>query len=116
MKSLKLLLTAIILISTLGAANAQRTVVKVYPKHGTVVKTIHKPKVYVHKGVRFHLAGGIWYKTRGKRYVVCAAPAGIKVRRLPRGHRIVYVGGKRYYKYKGILYVKRGRNFRVVYV
>ncbi len=116
MKSLKLLLIGIILLGSLGAAYGQRTVVKVYPRYGTVVTTLNKPKIYVHGGVSYHLAGGIWYKARGNRYVVCAAPAGIKIRTLPRGHRVVFVRGKRYYKYRGVLYAKRGRNYRVVYV
>ena len=42
MKNLKLVLVIIAFFGMLSAGNAQR-IVKVYPKHGTVVTTVHKP-------------------------------------------------------------------------
>ena len=96
--------------------NAQRTVVRVYPKHGTVVTTIHKPRVVVHKKTNFYFSDGVWYRARGRKYVVCAAPVGINVRTLPRGNKVVVVNGRKLYKYKGIWYKRSGRNFVVVNV
>lgn len=115
MKTLKILLVIGLMLGAFGSAEAQR-VVRVYPKKGTVVTTIHKPKVYKYGGIKYRFAAGIWYKPYGRRYVVCAAPAGIKINILPRGHKIVYVRGKRYYKYNGIYYKKRGRGYKVVVV
>ncbi len=115
MKSLKVVLVIIAFFGMLSAGNAQR-IVKVYPKHGTVVTTIHKPRLLFHKGINYHFASGIWYKARGRKYVVCAAPRGIVLRTLPRGHRVVYIKGRKYFAYKGIHYRKIGRTYKVVYV
>lgn len=110
------MLLAFALLGGMFISNAQRAVVRVYPKHGTVVTTISKPKVVVHKKKNFYFAGGVWYKARGRKYVVCAAPLGIKVRTLPRGNKIVHINGRKLYKYKGIWYKKSGRHFVVVNV
>ena len=115
MKTLKILLVTALLLGAFGNAEAQR-VVRVYPKYGTVVTTVHKPKIYKYHGITYRLAAGVWYKPLGRRYVVCAPPVGIKVNILPRGHKMVYVRGKRYYKFNGIYYKKRGRGYKVVIV
>lgn len=116
MKTLKTILVTITLLGAMVAANAQRTVVRVYPKHGTVVTKVTKPKVVVHNKTNFYFADGVWYKARNKKYIVCAAPVGIKVRRLPRTKKIVMVNGRKLYKYRGIWYKKSGRHFVVVNV
>lgn len=116
MKNFKIVLIIIVMLGGLSYASAQRKVVKVYPKRGTVVTTLHQPKLIVHNKVNFHFSNGVWYKARGRKYVVCAAPVGIKVRKLPRGNKIVHVNGRKLYKYKGIWYKKRGRAFVVVNV
>ncbi len=116
MKNMKNLFIVALIFATITACTAQTRVVRVYPKHGTVVTTIHKPKVFVHKKTNFYFANGVWYKARGKRYVVCAAPTGIRVRTLPRGYKIVWRNGRKLYNYKGIWYKKSGRNFVVVTV
>ena len=96
MKTLKRILLTFALIGGMLYASAQQTVVRVYPRHGTVVTTLSSPRV--------------------RRYVVCAAPVGIRVRTLPRGNKVVLVNGRRLYKYKGIWYRKSGRNYVVVNV
>jgi hypothetical protein len=117
MKKLSVILMILVVFGALGSIQAQRVVkVNVYPKHGTVVTAIHKPSVVVHQGIRYHMAAGIWYKARGRKYVVCAAPRGIVVNTLPKGHTVVIIKGKKYYSYKGIHYQRVGRTFRVVYV
>ncbi|WP_394971366.1 DUF6515 family protein [uncultured Croceitalea sp.] len=116
MKNFKILLVTISLFGAMFSVNAQTTVVKVYPKHGTIVKTVYKPKVVVHKKTNFYFADGVWYKTRGRKYIVCAAPVGVKVRNLPRGNKVVVVNGRKLYKYKGIWYKKSGRNYVVINV
>ncbi|GMN09221.1 hypothetical protein MTsPCn9_03230 [Croceitalea sp. MTPC9] len=116
MKNLKITLVVMALFGAMIAVNAQTTVVRVYPKHGKVVTTVKKPRVVVHKKTNFYFADGIWYKARGRKYVVCAAPVGVKVRRLPRGNKVVVVNGRKLYKYRGVWYKKSGRNFVVVNV
>ncbi len=115
MKTLKILLVMALMIGAFNSAEAQR-VVKVYPRHGTVVTTVHKPKIYKFHGLKYRFAAGVWYKPFGRKYVVCAAPAGLRINVLPRGHRVVYVRGKRYYKYRGVYYKKRRSGFKVVIV
>lgn len=115
MKTLKILLVLALMLGAFGNANAQR-VVKVYPRYGTVVTTVHKPRIYKFHGIKYRFAAGVWYKPYGRKYVVCAAPVGISISVLPRGHKIVYVRGKRYYKFNGVYYKKRGRSFKVVLV
>ena len=115
MKNLKVFLVIVAFFGALTASTAQR-VVKVYPKHGTVVTTVHKPTIVVHKGVRFHFASGIWYRSSGKKFIVSAAPRGITLRRLPRGYKVVRIKGRKYYAFKGIRYQKVGRYYKVVYV
>ncbi|WP_350292148.1 DUF6515 family protein [uncultured Croceitalea sp.] len=116
MKNFKILLIGIALFGAMITVNAQKTVVRIYPKHGTVVTTVKKPSVIVHKKTNFYFADGVWYKARAKKYVVCGAPVGIKVRKLPRGNKVVVVNGRKLYKYKGIWYKKSGRKYVVVNV
>ena len=113
MKSLKslLIVTALLGGFAIGQANTNLTT-KI--KIGVVVTTVHNPKVYVHKGVRFHYSNGIWYRTSGRRYVVTAAPVGVVVRTLPRGRKVVRVNGRKYYRFNGVYYQKRKGGFIVV--
>ncbi|WP_372973744.1 DUF6515 family protein [Muriicola sp.] len=115
MKKLRILLIAVALLGALSAVNAQR-VVRAYPNHGTVVTTIHKPKLVIHRGIRYHLAEGVWYKARGRKYVVCAAPRGIAIKTLPRGHKVVFVKGRKYFAFRGVHYQRTGRTYKVVYI
>lgn len=116
MKNLKLIFLTMALIGGVFIAVAQRTVVRVYPKHGTIVTTVNKPKVFVHKRTNFYFADGVWYKARGRKYVVVGAPVGVKVRSLPIGNKVVVVNGRKLYTYKGVWYRKSGRKFIVVNV
>ncbi len=116
MKSVKMLVIIGMLFGGIISVNAQKKVVKIYSKHGVVVTKINQPKLIVHKGAKYHFAEGVWYRTRGRKYVVCAAPIGITVRKLPRGNKIVKINGRKLYKYKGIWYQKKGRRYIVVNV
>ncbi|CAM9358855.1 unnamed protein product [Ectocarpus fasciculatus] len=116
MKNLKLIFLTIALIGGLIITNAQRTVITVYPKHGTVVTKVNKPTVVAHNNSNFYFSDGVWYRAQGKKYVVAAAPTGVKVRRLPRARKIVVVNGRKLYKYRGVWYKKTGRNYVVVNV
>lgn len=114
MKKFKLIMIIVVFIGGMSSMNAQRKVVKVYPKHGTVVTKVYKPNVVVHKGGKLHFSKGVWYKPKGNKFVVCAAPVGITVRHLPRGYKVVRVNGRKMYKYKGIWYKKNRRGYIVV--
>ncbi|MDT0540081.1 DUF6515 family protein [Croceitalea sp. P059] len=116
MKNLKTFLAAIAILSAMFISNAQKKVVRVYPTHGTVVTTVTKPKIIVHKKTNFYFADGVWYKAKGRKYVVVGAPVGLKVRKLPRGKKLVVINGRKLYRYKGIWYKKSGRNYVIVNV
>ncbi len=117
MKNLKLVFVLMLMFGIVSSTNAQRKVVKVYPKHGTIVTKVHKPKIVVHNKVNFRFADGVWYKPRGNKFVVCAAPVGVQIRHLPRGNKVVKLrNGRKVYKYKGIWYKKKGRGYVVVNV
>lgn len=112
-----MILAILAFLGTIFTIQAQtRTVVKIYPKQGTVVKTVSNPRVIVHKKTSFYYADGVWYKARGKRYVVTAAPRGIRVKTLPRGSKVVYRNGRRLYQYRGIWYKRSGNHYVVVNV
>jgi hypothetical protein len=113
MKSLKLLVVIVLLVGATSSVSAQRTV-KVYPRYGTVVTTLYQPRLVVHKGVNFHFSNGVWYKAKGRKYVVCAAPVGVKVKKLPLGNKVVIYGGKKYYTYNRVFYKKNRRIYIVV--
>ncbi|UBZ14221.1 DUF6515 family protein [Flagellimonas marinaquae] len=117
MKQMNMILAILAFLGTIFTIQAQtRTVVKIYPKQGTVVKTVSNPRVIVHKKTSFYYADGVWYKARGKRYVVTAAPRGIRVKTLPRGSKVVYRNGRRLYQYRGIWYKRSGNHYVVVNV
>ena len=114
MKRIQRAIAAIALLAAVYTANAQATVVQVYPRHGTVVTTLNKPEVVVHKKNRYYFSDGVWYIVKGKRYVVCAAPVGVKLLRLPRGATVVYIKGRKLYKYRNVWYRRVGRRYVVI--
>ncbi|MBT8304597.1 MAG: hypothetical protein KJP09_09020 [Bacteroidia bacterium] len=115
MKNLKPHLTLLLVFLAFNISTAQITT-KIYPKRGVVVTKIHKPKIIVHKNKNLYWADGIWYKRNQGKYIVVNAPAGIAIKRLPRGHKVVRINGRKYYKYRGIVYKKQRRNYVVVTV
>ena len=100
----------------ISSSSLEAQTVKVYPRYGTVVTKVYQPRLVIHGGVNFYYARGVWYKPYGRRYVVCKAPLGIRLKHIPRGHRIVRVDGKKYYHYNGIWYTKKRGYFTVVRV
>ena len=114
MKCTKHFVIAVIFLGTLLTANAQSTVVRTYPRSGTVVTTLKKPIVIAHQRANYYFANGVWHRAQGRKYVVCAAPAGTAVKRLPRGRRVVYVKGRKLYKYSGVWYRRVGGRYVVV--
>jgi len=116
MKLTKQMAVVILFMAMLQGTYAQNTVVRVYPKHGTIVAKLTKPKVVVHKKNTYYFADGVWYRANRRGYSVCAAPVGTRIKVLPRGHKVVVVRGKKFFRYKGITYQKRRGHFYVVTV
>ena len=105
------------MIAFLGASfTVEGQTVEIYPRYGTVVAKVHRPRVVVHNGANFYFANGVWYRPHGRKYIVCKAPIGLRVRYLPKGYRVVRINGKKYYRYNGIYYTKKRGYFTVIRV
>lgn len=115
MKKIQLAIIAMVFLGSLQLANAQK-VLRVYPRHGTVVRTVYKPVVISHGSTTFHFSDGVWYTSAHGSYVVCPPPRGVVIRHLPRGRAVVRINGKKYYRYKGVYYQRHRHGFIVVEV
>jgi len=115
MKNLKTLFIVLITSFVFNVSSAQITL-KVYPKHGTVVSRVVKPKIIKHNTVKYYVSDGIWYKNKNKKYIVVSAPNTVVIKKSPIGYKVVKVNGKTFYKYRGVLYKKQRRKFIVVNV
>lgn len=113
MKNPKLIIVALLLAGTVYSVNAKTTKVEKSTTSFVITK-IHPKKVYAFKGKKYHFRTGNWYVKRGRKFIQVRPPAGIQVRHLPRGSKIVKVNGKKLYKYNGIWYKKNRRGFIVV--
>ncbi len=115
MKILRIFLITLIAFFTFKMGSAQ-IALKFYPKKGAVVTKSHKPNVIVYKKANYYCSDGVWYnRTRGK-YLVVGAPNGLSIRSLPPGYKVVKINGRKYYKYRGVVYKKHRRNYVVVTV
>lgn len=90
--------------------------VRVHPAPAVVVTKVYKPKVVVHKNVRYYRSGGVWYIKKNRVYKKVVVPAGLRIATLPRGYKIVKVRGVRYYKCKGVYYKRSGKKYVIVSV
>lgn len=78
-----------------------------FPRWGSTVRTVGTGYVGIRFGgigYRFHK--GVWYRPKGKRFVIARAPFGIRVRVLPRGYRRFVLGTNTYFYYYGTYYMK----------
>lgn len=97
-----------------GSFMVQAHHIKLYPRYGTVVVKLHRPKIAVHAGIQYYHARGVWYRAHGKKFKVVKAPVGIRIKRLPRGYRTVWVQGRKYYNYNGIWYSRTKGYYTVI--
>lgn len=67
-------------------------------------------------GVNYWLAGDIYYKKKGKSYVVVTVPVGAKVRVLPEGAVVVKRHGQQLFFHSGIYYrwMPKAKKYEVV--
>ena len=115
MKTSRIILIMLIAFLTFNMGYAQ-VALKIYPKRGAVVTKIHKPKVIIHKKVNYYYADGVWYNRKSGKYLVVGAPNGVVIKRLPKGFKVIKINGRKYYKYRGVVYKKHRRNYVVVTV
>lgn len=62
------------------------------------------PVLVVHRGTRYRVVRGAFFRHTPRGYVAVAAPVGLRVRRLPVGAVAVRHRGRRHYRAAGVLY------------
>jgi len=77
------------------------------PRRGKVVRTVGAGFFGVRfRGIGYRFHKGVWYRPKGKRFLVTRGPVGIRVAVLPVGFRALHIQSKPYYYYYGTYYVK----------
>lgn len=77
------------------------------PRWGRTVRTVGAGYVGIRfGGISYRFHKGIWYRPRGKKFIVARAPFGVRVRVLPIGYRRLLVGTNTYFYYYGTYYKK----------
>ncbi len=77
------------------------------PRRGKVVRTVGAGFLGIRfRGIGFRVHKGVWYRPSGKRFVVAAAPFGIRLRVLPVGYRRLTIQNRLYFYFYGTYYVK----------
>ena len=105
MKKLILSLTVVSVFIFSNAINAQKISNKT---KSTTTKTIQTDdetiKLVEYKGVTYYIFNSTWHTKMKNRYVLRNAPKGAKIDFKPEGGEFIIMGGKKYYKCKGIFY------------
>lgn len=61
-------------------------------------------KLIEHNGVTYYIINSTWHTKMKNRYVLRNAPKGARIDFKPKGGEYIIMGGKKYYKCKGIFY------------
>lgn len=86
-----------------------------YPARGYVVSTLPVGNIGItFGGARYYHHAGVWFRSRGPRFVVVAPPFGIVIPFLPYGYSTVWVGRDPYYYADDVYYVSSLGGYRVV--
>lgn len=79
--------------------------VRVLPNTAVVVKR---------NGLSYYYSGGLYYRYYNGRYVVVAAPLGVRVRVLPVGYTRIVIYGRPYFYYRGNYYIQVSNGYKIV--
>ena len=100
MKNLMMLfLLALISVTSVNAQTTDN-------KKATINSTDRQIEKTTHDGIDYYIIDGIWYSKFKKRYVLKQAPKGAIINFTPKDGKMVIMGGKKYYKCKGVFYKK----------
>lgn len=106
-----LLVMATISMKTEAQVRLRKAEKVVVVKRGRVVKRVPSRTVVVaHRGTAYRFANGVFYRPKGKRFVVIAPPVGIRVRSLPAARVRVRVGRSAFFYFNGTFYRKLNAN------
>lgn len=77
------------------------------PRRGRTVRTLGVGHIGIRfGGIRFRFHNGVWYKPKGRKFVVVRAPFGARLRVLPVGYRRIVIGPRPYFYHYGTFYIK----------
>lgn len=77
------------------------------PRWGHAARVVPSKSVLIkHSRANFHFHNGVYYKKRGNKYIVVAAPVGVKIATLPKAKIRMIINGKKYFYYYGTFYEK----------
>jgi hypothetical protein len=65
--------------------------------------------VITHRGTRYVVSAGRWYRQRGDKLRAISPPQGVLVQELPQGYSMRWVGGVPYFYADGLYYIWRER-------
>ena len=72
----------------------------------TINSSDKKAKKVNFDGIDYYVIDGIWYTKFKNKFILKKAPKGAKLTFIPKGGKIVTMGGKKYYKSNGVFYKK----------
>jgi len=76
-----------------------------YPARGVYVSALPRGhRAIVHRNVRYHFHGGVWYRAYGPRFVIVAPPIGLVVPFLPPYYATFWIGRVPYYYANEVYY------------
>jgi hypothetical protein len=77
-----------------------------YVVKSTINSSDKKIKKINFDGINYFIIDGVWYTRFKNKYVLKQAPKGARLSFIPKGGKMVTMGGVNYYKCKGIFYKK----------
>ncbi len=85
------------------------------PIRGTVVPRLGPDRRVVrYRDANYYFSSGTWYRPMGSRFVIVAPPISAVIPILPSGYVTLSIGGRPYYRYNDVYYVRDDRGYVVV--
>ena len=85
------------------------------PSKNTINSSEKKAQKVKFDGIDYYVIDGIWHTKFKNKYILKQAPKGVKLNFIPKGGKMVTMGGKKYYKSNGVFYKKlKGGFYEVV--
>ncbi len=124
MKKLKLSLLVIFTVTAFTMINSQEKVTsqeallagttldtelirsKDSTKKNTINSSDKKAQKINFKGINYYVIDGLWHTKFKNKFILKQAPKGAKLNFIPKGGKLVTMGGKKYYKSNGVFYKK----------
>ena len=110
MKRLMISLVILVVFIVSNTVNAQEIAAKDTTERKTIRTSEKEIKEIVYEGITYFIIDGTWHTKIRSRYVLRNAPKGAKINFKPGGGEYVTMGGKKFYKCKGIFYKEQKDN------